>query len=763
VASTKIQKFYGIAPKISDELLPDTVGQIADNLKTYSGDLIPYNKSSAQNVLAKTGTIKTIYPMDDGVGGYKWLHWTEDVDVATAQVINDTTQRIYYSGQSEPKITNYTLATTGGPLTYPNAYYTLGLPTPLTALTATAVSFIAVATATRARDSGNIATITTGVAHNLKTGMYVTITGLADATFNLSAVQVTVTSSTAFTYFSVGAFTGTATSTATRSRTTNVATIVTATAHGMVTGQLVTVTGMTDTTFNVAGVAVTVVDSVTFTYANTGANVASGADVGGTVTPTSPIADTKGIVNISGTTLPRTYVYTWLTTWGEESTPSPVSTIVYVKEGQTVNLSALPAAFPTTGAYAGGVYQTTGMVLNIYRTVASTAGTLYYKLGNVNLGTTTFVDNIDINILSTVLPSTYYDQPQSNMKGIKAVHNGMMVGFFGSTLCFAEPGQFHAWPNKYQIQLDANIIAVGNFGTSIVVATDKNPWLVQGSTPSNMSKYRMDYVLPCTSKRSMVNMGYGVVYASPGGLAMFSTQTGGVELTKYVHDWDTWKTLNYNTLFGTYYNDKYFAQHDTGAFIFEKDDKVGGYLVGTTQTFTAAYYKSVTAKLYFAGKDAAGANNIFLWDDPTQPLLQVDWKSKVIVTKDFINLGAARVIADYSTDASDIAIAVANAATLAANAVFVSAGTDGGSIGAGDPALFAIGDSLITSITAVTLGIQFQLFANKTLIFTAIRTVSSMFRLPTGYRTDTYEVRVTGTKRVRAIHLAETPIGLEQA
>ena len=684
--AVKISKFYGIAPKISPELLPDTVGQIADNLKTYSGDLIPYNLSSTQTALAKIGTVKTIYPMNDGAGGFTWLHWLEDVDIATAQVLNDTTQRIYYTGQNEPRATNYGLATSGGGQSYPNAYYTLGLPTPLTAITAAAVSFVAVATASRTRDSGNVATIVTGVAHNLTTGMFVTLTGLADATFNLSAVQATVTSPTAFTYFCVGPA------------------------------------------------------------------VATTADVGGTV-------------NISGTTLPRTYVYTWYTAWGEESTPSPVSNIVFVKEGQTINLTGMPSAFPTTGAYAGGVYQTAGMVLRIYRTVASTAGTLYYKLGQVNLGATTFTDNVDINTLVTSLPSQFYDQPQNNMQGIKAIHNGMMVGFFGSTLCFAEPGQFHAWPIKYQIQLDANIVAVGTFSTSIIVATDKNPWLVQGSSPSNMAKYRMDYVLPCTSKRSMVNMGYGVVYASPGGLAMFSTQTGGTELTMYVHDWDTWRSINYNTVFGAYYNDKYFAQHSTGAFIFQKDEKVGGYLVGTTQSFTAAYYRSVTASLYFAGKDKFGANMIYLWDDPTQLLTQVDWKSKVIVTKEFINLGAARVIADYGNNVNDLAAIAAAAAARAANQAIIAAGLDGGSIGAEDPDRYSIGGSLINAVAATitVLGVQFQLYANKKLIFTTTRTDDKMFRLPSGYRSDTFEVRVTGTKRVRAIHLAETPLGLDQA
>ena len=58
--------------------------------------------------------------------------------------------------------------------------------------------------------------------------------------------------------------------TATRSRTSGVATIVTAAAHGFATGDTITA-------------EVTVVDSTTFTYANAGVNVASGADTAGRV------------------------------------------------------------------------------------------------------------------------------------------------------------------------------------------------------------------------------------------------------------------------------------------------------------------------------------------------------------------------------------------------------------------------------------------------------------------------------------------------
>src|SRR6266850_5171371 len=96
----KIAKFLGAAPKLSGELLPDTVAQYAFNTKLYSGDLIPYRVPASVGTLEKIGTIQTIYPMIN-VGVTYWLHWTEDVDVAKGPISSDTTQRIYYTGQGE--------------------------------------------------------------------------------------------------------------------------------------------------------------------------------------------------------------------------------------------------------------------------------------------------------------------------------------------------------------------------------------------------------------------------------------------------------------------------------------------------------------------------------------------------------------------------------------------------------------------------------------------------------------------------------------
>lgn len=53
-------------------------------------------------------------------------------------------------------------------------------------------------------------------------------------------------------------------------RSSNVSTVVTSSAHGLVTGDTIVITGASPSTFNVSQVACTVLDATTFTYANAG-------------------------------------------------------------------------------------------------------------------------------------------------------------------------------------------------------------------------------------------------------------------------------------------------------------------------------------------------------------------------------------------------------------------------------------------------------------------------------------------------------------
>lgn len=96
--------------------------------------------------------------------------------------------------------------------------------------------------------------------------------------------------------------------------------------------------------------------------------------------------------------------------------------------------------------------------------------------------------------------------------------NGVMVGFRDNEVYFSEPYLPHAWPARYRLTVDYPIVALGSFGTTIVVATEGRPFLITGSHPESMSQLELDLIEPCVSARSMASMGHGVVYASRNGL-----------------------------------------------------------------------------------------------------------------------------------------------------------------------------------------------------------------------------------------------------
>lgn len=69
--------------------------------------------------------------------GY-WFHWTFDVDVARGPIPGDVTVRTVFTGDGVPKVTDTSLALSGGGTGYPTAAYTLGIPAPAAAPVATA-------------------------------------------------------------------------------------------------------------------------------------------------------------------------------------------------------------------------------------------------------------------------------------------------------------------------------------------------------------------------------------------------------------------------------------------------------------------------------------------------------------------------------------------------------------------------------------------------------------------------------------------------
>ena len=791
--AAKITKFLGIAPKIGPELLPNSAAQIASNVKLHSGDLIPYRQALTLASPLQSGVVQTIYPMHDPSDAAEllWLSWTSDVDVVRPTSLSDEEQRIYYTGDGVPKVTDYELAIQGSG-SYPYAYYELGLPLPTTIPTVSAASFASTTTASYARDSGNIATIVTGSAHGLRSGLVVSITSFVSATgltFNATSVRVIVLSTTSFSYYNQG--------------------VVVATT-----------------------------------------------------------ADTNGSVSLAGAPANRTYVYCWLTPWGEESVPSAPTTEVYVREGQSITLSGLPTAPPSGSNFVRG--------FRLYRTVPSSVGTTYYllaeiwfpnalsyasrasnvvtmttlyphnllvgdeiKIGSTAFGGTpdtsfnvtdvavlsvtdkytftytaagadkaltatsagyqywdtaepdvtssryytsnSFIDDFLVTHLSVVIDSLYNDAPDEDMTGLIVAQNNILAGFVGNELCFSEIDKPWAWPERYRLVFPHAIIGLAPIAGAILVLTDAYPYLVSGSSPEAMSYARIDAPYPCASKRGIVNLGYGVIYPTHGGLAIYSPSSGIDIVTKQIYDWDTWNDVDHATIVAAFSANKYFASHDDGAFIFERDEKSGGYFVNISVQFDAAYYDAGSDRFFFIDSTTKELKE---WDTTDQPTMSFEWKSKVIVTQGYTNLGAARVFADYEGALADLEeIEAYNAAAIVYNLairaltnqfgcvngpagftngtgakVYTPGGFNSIGFNRGANALVqrAIDTDTIKSVT-------FRLWAKGDEVLTTTLTSDEVFRLPAGYKTDTFEVSVSGNTRTKAIHFGETPNSLRDA
>lgn len=383
---------------------------------------------------------------------------------------------------------------------------------------------------------------------------------------------------------------------------------------------------------------------------------------------------------------------------------------------------------PVDGVYTVATASATNFTVTADAS-ATTSGTVLINRTPTIPTDYVFIDTYDPLGLTDILITDDFDAPPTNLQGITAIQDNILAGFVGNELYFSEPGYPHAWPAKYKITLEYEIVALAAVAGYLLVMTKGYPYQFSGSNPATMAFARIDTLYPCLSKRGVVSMGYGVIYPTHGGLALYSPISGGALITKVLEDWDTWPvSVDPATLDAEFFDDKYLGVHSTGMIIFERDDQVGGILTTSTYTPTALRYDAESGSLFYAD---GTAGDIYEWNNINQPNAVMEWKSKVLETTNFINLGAARVVADY----------------INVSTVWDLTNTNWEST---------------TTLWNQAQDVVFKLWANKELIFTTTVSDSNTFRLPTGYRVDKFEVSIETDLRVRAIHIGETPIGLKE-
>jgi hypothetical protein len=309
--------------------------------------------------------------------------------------------------------------------------------------------------------------------------------------------------------------------------------------------------------------------------------------------------------------------------------------------------------FTTTGALPTGLsinvaYFVVNKTTNTFQ-VSLTLGGSAVDLTGAGSGTSTchntavYADAVAADDLGEVLPSEEWDVPPTDMHHVTEMPNGMLVAASRNSLCFSEPYQPHAWPETYRQAVDADIVALGVFGSTVVVTTKNEPWLAHGVHPDSVSLEKLEVPYPCVSGQGMVDMGMFVLYPSIDGLVKVSRSevslvTDGVITPKQ------WRALKPSTFKAFRWDELYFAFYDDGTsqkgIIF--DPRTASITYTDATYATGGYLNPLTGDLYL--QDSAA--DIEKWDADSSSSLTALWKSKIFATSAFTNYGFARVDAD---------------------------------------------------------------------------------------------------------------------
>lgn len=506
-------------------------------------------------------------------------------------------------------------------------------------------------------------------------------------------------------------------------------------------------TGKVDGTWAITGLSALPVNSgniTAITYAGKSVTITTTAQHFNRVGEGITLTGVTTVTNVNGT---------WTLTAADQTAKTMTFAVTGTPSGAYNNTT------DTIDAWARTVnFNVTSMKRRLYRSAGLTGSV---QLVHDDVGTTYNDTLSDAAIMGDELLSAGWSQPPVGLKGIKVHSSGALAGFFGNVLCLSEPYQAHAWPEVYQMATDRDIVGIGSFGSEIGIGTKGVPWMASGVDPASMSMEKINSLYPCLSKRSLIEYGDGLVYASAHGV-VYAGASGVKLLTDNFYTTNEWRDLNPSSMvFSTAYGRLYiaFQRSDNSRSMLILD---GNLLVTADVSAYDIYADESTSDLFIS--NAEGINS---WDDNNSYPLNLSWRSKDFVLPAPVNLGAAKVEFEQAIDSNAQAAIQANiTAAEVYNAGLLTTGNVGGSINAYAYNEIGFHSSLFRKVPGLPPANQVNFILRKNgkeIVVSRTVLSNTAFRLPDGYKADVYSIEVLSQCKIREVRIAETMDGLRGA
>lgn len=345
----------------------------------------------------------------------------------------------------------------------------------------------------------------------------------------------------------------------------------------------------------------------------------------------------------------RAYIYTHVSSLGEESAPGPVSDLIELDQNDTVDLTITKPATIDWGT--GGTRDIA--YVRLYRSLAGSSSATFQYVPNAaddngwpvtNGANLTITDDVAAEKLGEACPSTTWDEPPIvggvYLSGLTGMPNGIIAGYIGSTVYFCEPYKPYAWPREYAMVIESDVNALGAFGQTLVVSHSGGVDFISGADPASMSRVKNVSLQVCVSARSMVTVEGGVVYASPDGLCLAS-QAGVQVITGTLFSREDWQALTPSSIFAAEHEGSYYFWYTGGGGGCFALHLPTGRLTRQTITASAARADRHTDILYVAA--GTGIVPLFRTGRKTGT-----WRGKVLVLPQHAGFAWISVLSDFT-------------------------------------------------------------------------------------------------------------------
>jgi len=454
---------------------------------------------------------------------------------------------------------------------------------------------------------------------------------------------------------------------------------------------------------------------------NTFARIAAGSSAFILGVPAPSVA--PGVTHTGGTgsTVSRSYVYTWVTAYGEEGPPSPPTVYsAHINASWNIVLTA-PTGADTTNRNLTKV--------RIYRTITSSAGVAtYFLVTEQDITDTTYSDTqLDSAISGNgQLESTTWTAPPSDMKGMASMANGMVIGFRDNEILYAEPYRPHAWPVMYSLSVDFEIVGIGVIGQTAVICTQAATYAATGINPSSVTLSKISTRDACLSRGGIVSTPDGVFYPTSRGLALAAAGQV-VNVTEKLFSKDNWldqfnvPQLRAARLGSSYYT---FGSISVGAFQEDTFQPTAFEFNDYTGATTGGAIEPTDARLAFMPLSV---------DYPVMNIYNDPWTNEVLVLRDgkvyWVDVAGDELRKEYTWRSKRFQ------PTLKKNLEAMKVYFDN--------------PEGLTSLGTIKIYADGRLAATKTILASG-----QLMRLPSGFKADFWQLEITSRVSISSVQVA---------